>query len=84
MKVLEPVSTDAIPRIGPSRYEELYQRVLFLNGLALPVEFEGKKKAVYFASTFHHPRSRAKRLGLRATQRGNTVFVYRKDATKAP
>ena len=77
MKVLEPISNEDIPRHW-SPHEELYQRVLALNGKTLPVEFDNPLKALRFANLNRHPNSRATRLGVGAKQRGNTVFLYRK------
>ena len=82
MKVLDPVEKEAIPpaRVRPSVHRALYDQVLALNGLALPVEFENCKKARNFRALLDHPRSLGRRLGLGAIMRDKTVFLYRKDA----
>lgn len=80
MKVLKPMAVGDIPLIERPRAqnEELYQRALSLNGLALPVEFETWEQARCFATTCKQVGSRGRRLGLDTAQRGKTVFLYRK------
>ena len=81
MKILEPIEKGDIPPaalMGAGIHRALYEQVLALNGLALPVKFDDPKRARHFRALFHHPRGLAKKLGLGASQRGNTVFLYRK------
>lgn len=76
MKTQEPIPVMAIPP-NDSRYRAIYEQVLQLNGLALPVEFESKKEAISFAQT-SQSKGAGHRLGLMTVRRGKTVFIYRK------
>lgn len=79
MKLLNPVPLEDVPeRAHGSRvYDPIYEKVLSLNGLALPVEFETKGDAELFTKVARQPKGQARKLGLRASMRGKTVFVYK-------
>lgn len=83
MKVLEPISPESVPKLGSrgpvSPFEELFQQARSLDGLALPVECDNIKQAQRLAYSCHVRRGRGQVLGLRAAQRGKTVFLYKRD-----
>ncbi len=81
MKRLEAIPLDEIPGrgIGPgavSAYETLFQEVLSLNGQAIPVELASTDAALRFACVCRATHSRARALGIRASQRGKVVYLY--------
>lgn len=79
MKILEPVERDKVPPTPNARtdFDELFQRALSSNGLAVPVEFETVREASNLRALLSQSASRGGKLGLKAIQRGNTVFVYK-------
>ena len=83
MKVLEPIEKPEIPTTFGRRsdYDEVYQRALSVDGLAVPVEFDTKKEAMNFRWLLGNKKGRGQALGLRGILRGNTVFVFRIDSS---
>ena len=80
MEILKPIKTADIPAEarGPHPYTAIYEKVLALDGLALPITFETLKEAANMRTVFSQKKSKARKLGLGALQRGKTVFIYRK------
>jgi hypothetical protein len=79
MKVLEPM--DDVPQLEihpqSSKYEELYQRILKLNGKVLPIQFDSTIEALHFGASLRAKGSRARRLGIKAQQRGDKVYLQK-------
>ena len=75
MKFLEPVEQSVIPRGPLTKYAELYERVLALNGKTLPVEFEDKAAAVKQAHSWMVKSSGCYTRGIRVQKRGNIVYL---------
>ena len=86
MKILEAVRKDEIPAVTPGLGRapnpdsvKIAERVVSLNGMALPVEFPTLRDAKTAAQSTRNPRSFFNRLGIRAIQRGTTVFFWKKE-----
>ena len=77
MKILKPVEKDQIPERNVRDYEPIYQQALSLNGVAVPVEFDRKEEALNFRWLLGNKKGRGYQLGLRASLRGKTVYVYK-------
>jgi hypothetical protein len=83
MKFLEPVEQSAIPSPQTtdgkiSKYQELYDRVLSLNGKALPIEFEDAKSADKQASNWKQKHSACRKQGIRAVLRGKVIYLSKR------
>ncbi len=83
MKILEPVEQSAIPRPEirywqVSKYQELYDRVLSLNGKALPVEFEDVETASRQARSWRAVKGACARQGIRISQRFNVLYLSKR------
>ena len=63
-----------------SKYEDIYQQVLSLNGEALPIEFDTPQAARLAQIGFSSKKSRARKLGLKASTRGTTVYLFKESA----
>ena len=87
MEILDPIPlTDVLAGRGRGRvspHESLFQQALQLDGLALPVQCEEAYIARSLAHSCQARLGRGTVLGIRAVQRGLTVFLYRGDDKKA-
>ena len=75
---LEPIPLGRVPfeRGRTSSYESLFQDVLKLDGLALPVQCESGAAARHLAHACQSRGGRGKILGIRAVQRDTITFLY--------
>jgi hypothetical protein len=83
VKILEPIPREKIPPRrggvvgGAHKFRSFYEQVMALDGQALPAKFDDSKSAEKFVTLINHAGGKGRRLGLRATQRGNVVYVYK-------
>ena len=80
MKILEPVEQAGIPRAkggvgAASEHEALFERVLSLDGKALPIEFENAEVATRYSHTWRVKTSACAARGIRVRKRGNTLYL---------
>ena len=83
MKILEPVDQAEIPRVNTrggitSKYQELYDRVLSLNGKALPVEFEDMASAHRMAQVWQRKANICYKQGIRVIVRDKVLYLSKR------
>ncbi len=83
VKILEPIKESDVPRQSggkgsASKHAGLFERVLELNGEALPIEFNTSEEALMQARTWRNVRGACSGRGIQARQRGNIVFLSKR------